>query len=188
MSSYTTQTVCHNEKPAPCAWCRRCTSAASQTYVSILGTLVALTSCTYNTLQRLPREEQAQLAIYRKVMTPAQAWTYLVKGNVAERTAYRRESGLVQRFEALDPLDRNAVRNGFPRMGMSAEALRFVWGDPYYTAGDANRYAHWFYLGSSFDLAAYGNQYWNFGHRVDVYLVDGHIVGWVDFAPTDPGQ
>ena len=28
---------------------------------------------------------------------------------------------------------------------MSAEALMFLWGEPYYTAGDANRYAHWFY-------------------------------------------
>jgi hypothetical protein len=31
----------------------------------------------------------------------------------------------VQRFEALDPLDREAVRSGFPRVGMSAEALLF---------------------------------------------------------------
>ena len=157
-------------------------------YVSILGALVALTSCTYSALQRLPLQEQAQLAIYRKVMTPAQLRTYLAKGNTAERTAYLSESGLVQRFEALDPLDRDAVRNGFPRDSMSAEALRFVWGDPYYTAGNANRYAHWFYLGSSLSLAEDGNQYRNFGNRVDVYLVDGHIVGWVDFTPTVVGQ
>jgi hypothetical protein len=150
--------------------------------------LVALTSCTYSALQRLPLEEQAQLALYRKVMTPAQVRTYLAKGNAAERTAYLHASGLVQRFEALDPLDRDAVRNGFPRVGMSAEALRFVWGDPYDTAGDANRYAHWRYLGSSLDLAAYGNQYRHFGNRVDVYLVDGHIVGWVDYIPIGVGQ
>jgi hypothetical protein len=140
-------------------------------YVSLVGTLVALTSCTYSALQHLPREEQAQLAIYRKVMTPAQVWTYLAKGNAAERTAYLRESGLVQRFEALAPLDRDAVRNGFPRVRMSAEALRFVWGDPYDTAGDANRYAHWRYLGSSLDLAQYGNQYRKSGNRVDVYVI-----------------
>lgn len=157
-------------------------------YVSILGALVALTSCTYSALRRLPLEEQARLAIYRKVMTPAQLRTYLARANAAERTAYLSESGLVQRFEALDPLDRDAVRSGFPRVGMSAEALRFVWGDPYYTAGDARRYAHWFYLGSSLSLAEDGNQYRSFGNRVDVYLVDGHIVGWVDFAPTDEGR
>lgn len=157
-------------------------------YVSILGALVALTSCTYSALQRLPLEEQARLALYRKVMTPAQLRTYLARGNAAERTAYLSASGLVQRFEALEPLDRDAVRSGFPRVGMSAEALLFLWGDPYYTAGDARRYAHWFYVGSSLSLAENGNHYGNFGNRVDVYLVDGHIVGWVDFAPTDAGQ
>ena len=71
---------------------------------------------------------------------------------------------------------------------MSAEALRFLWGNPYYTAGEASRYAHWFYLGSSFALAEYGNQYSNFSNRVDVYLVDGHVVGWVDYVPSDSGR
>ena len=84
---------------------------------SIVGALVALTSCTYSTRQHLPREEQAQLALSRTVMTPAQVRTSLAKGNAAERTAYLSERGLVQRFEALDPLDRDAVRNGFPRVG-----------------------------------------------------------------------
>ena len=56
----------------------------------------------------------------------------------------------------------------------------------YYTAGDARRYAHWYYLGSSFGLAAYGNQYRQSSSRVDVYLVDRHVVGWVDFTPTEP--
>jgi hypothetical protein len=128
------------------------------------------------------------LAIYRKVMTPAQVRTYLAQGSAAERTAYLQASGLVQRFEALDPLDRAAVRTGFPRVGMSAEALRFVWGDPYDTAGDATRYAHWRYLGSSLDLGASGNQYRKSANRVDVYLVDGHIVGWVEYIPTGVGQ
>jgi hypothetical protein len=68
---------------------------------------------------------------------------------------------------------------------MSAEALLFLWGYPYYTAGDARRYAHWYYLGSSFDLAGYGNQYYNSGNRVDVYLVAGQVTGWVDYIPSD---
>jgi len=73
---------------------------------------------------------------------------------------------------------------------MSAEALLFLWGIPYYTAGDASRYAHWYYLGSSFDLATYGNQYTKSSNRVDVYLVAGKVVGWVDYAPNDatPGR
>ena len=29
-------------------------------------------------------------------------------------------------------------------------------------------------------------QYSNFGSRVDVYLVDGHVVGWVDYTPNEP--
>jgi hypothetical protein len=69
---------------------------------------------------------------------------------------------------------------------MSAEALLFLWGEPYYTAGDARRYAHWYYLGSSFALADHGNQYNNSGNRVDVYLVDGQIVGWVDYTLSSP--
>jgi hypothetical protein len=156
--------------------------------LSLVGTLVALTGCLSSALQRLPLEDQAQLALYKKVMTPAQVRTYLAQGSAAERTAYLQASGLVQRFEALAPLDRDAVRNGFPRVGMSAEALRFVWGDPYETAGDATRYAHWRYLGSSLDLTAYGNQYRKSGNRVDVSLVDGHIVGWVEYIPRGAGR
>jgi hypothetical protein len=121
-------------------------------------------------------------------MTPAHVRTSLATGSAAARTAYLQTSGLGQRFETLDPLDRDAVRHGFPRVGMSAEALRFVWGDPYETAGDATRYAHWRHLGSSFDLTAYGNQYRKSGNCVDVSLVDGHIVGWVECIPTGVGH
>jgi hypothetical protein len=67
---------------------------------------------------------------------------------------------------------------------MSAEALRFVWGDPYYTDGDARRYAHWHYLGSSFGRGNSSYPSGGFGNRVDVYLVAGKVVGWVDVAPT----
>jgi hypothetical protein len=82
------------------------------------------------------------------------------------------EIGRAQRFQALDPLDQETVRNSWPRPGMSADALLFVWGEPYATAGDANLSAHWYYLGSSLALAEHGNQYRNFGNRVDAYLVD----------------
>src|SRR5262249_9478153 len=98
----------------------------------------------------------------------------------AERTAYLRELGVVQRFQALAPGDQEAVRSGWPRVGMSADALLFVWGEPYDTVGDARRYAHWHYLGSSFGRSPSRNRAWDFGNRVDVYLVDGKVVGWVD--------
>ena len=153
--------------------------------VVLLGLSVALSGCTYTAIQRLSLDEQAEFHTYRKVMTTAQERAYLARATAAERTAYLREIGLAQRFQALDLLDRDAVLGGVPRAGMSAEALLFLWGSPYYTSGDARRYAHWYYLGSSFALAAYGNQYSDSGNRVDVYLVDGHVVGWVDYTPSD---
>ncbi len=155
----------------------------------LLGTLVVLIGCTYDAaIQRLSLAEQTEFYTYRQVMTPAQVRTYLAKGTAAERTAYLSQVGLAQRFQALDPVDRNTVLNGMPRTGMSAEALRFIWGDPAYTAGNARRYAHWHYLGSSFSRGTYGNPSWGFGNRVDVYLVDGKVVGWVDEVPSDPGD
>ena len=75
-------------------------------------------------------------------MTAAQVRTYLAKATAAERTAYLSEIDLAQRFQGLDPLDREAVLSGIPRVGMSAEALLFLWGDLYYTAGEAQRCAH----------------------------------------------
>jgi hypothetical protein len=148
--------------------------------------LVGLTACSYDAaLRRLSPAEQSEWSLYRHRMTGVQAWTYLAKASAAERTAYLRAIGLPQRFAALDPLDQQAVRNGWPRVGISAEALLFVWGEPEYTEGDAQRSAHWHYLGSSLALGASGNQSTNFGSRVDVYLTDGKVVGWVDGARPD---
>ena len=154
--------------------------------VVLLGALVALTGCTYAAVQRLPLDEQAAFHTYSKVMTGVQVHTYLAKATPTERAAYVQKIGVLQRFQALDPADRAAVLHGIPHVGMSAEALRFLWGDPYDTAGDARRYAHWYYLGSSFSMAASGNQYRDFGNRVDVYLVKGQVVGWVDYHPDQP--
>ena len=155
---------------------------------ALLCILVALTGCTYAAMQKLSLNEQTEFHIYRKVMTGTQTHTYLARPSAAERTAYLRQIGLAQRFEALDPLDREAVLSGIPRVGMSAEALLFLWGEPYYTAGDAQRYAHWYYRGSSLGLAEYGNEYSNFGNRVDVYLVDGRVVDWVDYPVSSPSR
>ena len=147
----------------------------------LLVALLGLTACTYDAaLRQLSPPEQAEFALYHYRMTGWQEHTYLAKANAAERTAYLRELGVVQRFQALAPGDQEAVRSGWPRVGMSADALLFVWGEPYDTVGDARRYAHWHYLGSSFGRSPYGNRPWDFGNRVDVYLVDGKVVGWVD--------
>jgi len=71
---------------------------------------------------------------------------------------------------------------------MSADALRFLWGEPYATAGDARRYAHWHYLGSSLNRSPSGPHPWDFGNRVDVYLVAGKVVGWVEAPPSTIGM
>jgi hypothetical protein len=148
--------------------------------------LVGLTACSYDAaVRRLSPAEQSEWYLYRHRLTGVQEWTYLAKASAAERMAYLRALGLPQRFAALDPLDQQVVRSGWPRVGMSAEALLFVWGEPYYTEGNAKRSAHWHYLGSSLALGAYGNQYNNAGNRVDVYLTDGKVVGWVDGPRPD---
>ena len=152
----------------------------------VLGLIVALSGCTSAAISKLSLDEQAEFHLYRKVMTAAQERAYLAKVSAAERMAYLREIGLAQRFQALDPLDREAVLGGVPRVGISAEALLFLWGSPYSTAGDAQRYAHWYYLGSSLVLGESGNRYRQSSNRVDVYLVDGHVVGWVDYTPSEP--
>ena len=144
---------------------------------------IACVGCTYAAMQHLSLDERAEFQFYRKIMTTAQQHTYLAQPTAAARTAYLHEIGLVQRFQALDPFDQETVRYGVPRPGMSAEALLFVWGEPYWTVGEARRYAHWYYLGSSFAMADHGNQYTYSGTRVDVYLVDGRVVGWVDYTP-----
>ncbi len=135
---------------------------------------------------QLSPAEQAEFSLYRQVMTGAQARTYLAKACAAERTAYLSEIGLAQRYQQLDPQDRETVRSGAPRVGMSADALRFVWGDPADTAGDARHYARWHYLGSSLGRSKSYHP-WDFGNRVEVYLANGKVVGWVDTIPEDFG-
>jgi hypothetical protein len=93
----------------------------------------------------------------------------------------------VQRFQTL-PLDQEAIWSGALRVGMSADALRFLWEDPYATAGDARRYAHWHYLGLSFNRRPSDFHPRAFGNRVDVYRVAGKIVRWVNMPPSTIGM
>src|SRR5262245_31543922 len=167
---------------------RACRPCLLWTSVLIITT-VLLTGCLYNddaAVQQLSPAEQAEFAIYRHVMTGTQKHTYLAKASAAERTAYLSQIGLAQRYQRLDPADREAVQSGAPRVGMSAEALRFVWGDPADTAGDARHYARWHYLGSSFGRSTSYHP-WETSNRVEVYLANGKVLGWVDFIPEDHG-
>jgi len=151
----------------------------------LIGTTVLLTGCLSNydaAVGRLSPAEQAEFSLYRQVMTGAQTRAYLAKASAAERTAYLNELGLAQRFQRLDPQDREAVRSGAPRVGMSADALRLVWGDPAETAGDARHYARWQYLGSSLGRSAHYHP-WDSANRVEVYLAHNQVLGWMDVLP-----
>src|SRR5229473_6268946 len=155
----------------------------------LLSMVVVLAGCTYDAaIQRLSPAEQAEFVRYRHIMTASQVHTYVAQPTAAARMAYLQELGLVQRFQALAPLDQEAIRSGALRVGMSADALRFLWGEPYATAGDARRYAHWHYLGSSLNRSPSGYHPWDAGNRVDVYLVAGKVEGWVDAPPSAPGM
>jgi len=145
--------------------------------------------CTQNydaAVRQLSPVEQAEFSLYRTVMTGPQTHTYLAKTTAAERTAYLSQIGLAQRFQQLDPQDREAVRHGALRVGMSADALLFVWGDPAETAGDARSYARWHYFGSSLGRSTSYHP-WETSNRVEVYLAQGKVLGWVDFILEAPG-
>jgi hypothetical protein len=151
----------------------------------LLAASIALASCAYEAaVQRLAPAEQAEFRAYQKIMTAPQAHTYLAKASAAERTAYAHQLGLAQRLQALAGLDREAVLAGYPRRGMSTEAMRFLWGEPYAQQGRTNHYEHWYYLGSSLSLSSFGNQSHDFGARVDAYFEAGQLVWWLDFIPS----
>lgn len=151
----------------------------------LLGAIMALASCMYEAqIQRLAPAEHADFRAYSMIMTAPQARTYLAKATAAERTAYARELGLAQRFQALTAQEREAILAGYPMQGMSTDAMRFLWGEPYAQEGHTNHYEHWYYVGSSISLSTSGNQYYNFGNWVDVYFEAGRVAWWVEFIPS----
>ena len=154
-------------------------------YMMLGSMLLVMAGCTYEAAVRsLPVAERVEFRAYRKAMTPGQVRRYLARTTTAERQAYLREIGLIQRFEALDTSDQSAVLAGQIKPGVSAEALYFIWGEPYYEEGRRNHYERWFYRGSSFSLASTGDQPRNLGSQVMVDLVDGRVTGWNDFIPS----
>ena len=152
--------------------------------VVFVGALLAFAGCTYHAaVSKLPPQEQAEFRAYRKLMSPGQIRAYLAKPAPAARTAYLEEIGMAQRFAALDQEDRESVLAGYVRTGMSAEALRFLWGYPYSTEGHTDHYEYWYYIGSTMDLtgATFGT---DAGTMVKVYLVDGRVKWWLETVPT----
>jgi hypothetical protein len=157
-------------------------SASNVLYgLGILCVLAALSGCaTYYQAKHLSPDEQAEFHIYRKVMTAPQIRTYLAQTSAAERTAYLEQLGLMQRFDALEPQDRDAVAAGYIRQGMSADALRFLWGRPSRTSGHTDHYEHWYYYGPLPSLVETGSRRYDAGTRVDVYLVDNRVKWWLE--------
>ena len=152
--------------------------------VVCLSTLAVLAGCTYYTaVGKLPAQEQAAFRAYRKLMSSRQARAYLAQPTPGARAAYLEAIGLARRFAALDPVDRESVLAGYVQTGMSAEALRFVWGYPHATEGRIGHYEYWYYIGSALDLAGstFGT---DAGTVVKVYLVDGRIKWWFETVPS----
>ncbi len=153
--------------------------------VSLTGLLLLLGACAYDAaLQRLSPAEQTSFRIYRKAMTNSQVRTYLSKETPAARAAYLDELGLTRRFQALDPEDQTSVLAGYIRKGMSADALRFLWGEPYLTEGRTGHYEQWYYLGSSQALLELGSTRNTPDTIVFVYLVDDRVDWWIETTPA----
>ena len=154
--------------------------------LGIMSIFALLSGCAYqNAVKRLSPDEQAEFRAHSKVMQPRQARTYLAKTTPAERSAYLREIGTAQRFEALDEEDQKLVLAGFIRKGMSAEAVRFLWGEPEKTAGHTGRYERWIYGGSIQDLTKSGNRVNDGGMGVQVHMVNGIVDWWFESQPDE---
>lgn len=154
-------------------------------FVGVMGAMIILAGCAQQmALRRLTPTEQQEFRAYSKIMTAKQTRAYLAQETPAARLAFLTKIGAMQRFQALSALDRTSVLNGFIRKGMSAEALHFLWGDPYYTEGRPGQFENWIYLGSSASLAETGNDSRSFGSQVQVLLVNGQVDTWMDFVPT----
>jgi hypothetical protein len=152
--------------------------------LGVMFALILLTGCAYDrAVNNLTPEERNAFWAYRKVMHGLQTRTYLSKPSEAERSAYLRDIGIQQRFEALDPQDRESVLNGFIRKGMSAEALLFLWGTPPYTSGAPGEWEYWFYRGYASDLYKEGDQYSDANSQVRVFLVDNQVEWWTQELP-----
>jgi hypothetical protein len=67
------------------------------------------------------------------------------------------------------------------RTGVSAEALRFLWGHTYYTEGYAGPNEYGYYVGSIRDLAESTRPAIHYGLTLmRVYFVDGRLKWWLE--------
>lgn len=137
---------------------------------------------------QLPAAEQERYRAYSRVMTSRQLRTYLDLPTPAARDAYARQVGAAQALESLSAADRAAVLGGYPFEGMSAEALRLLWGDPVSRRGPAFD-ERWFYFGDAFSLAEPGfHSRAQAGTVMEVALEDGKVQWWQERVPADPEE
>jgi hypothetical protein len=118
-------------------------------------------------------------------MTPGQQRAYLALPTAAERATYAQQVGVAQMFEVLSVEDRAAVLGAYPFVGMSRQALLFLWGEPYLRQGPA-QYERWYYYGDYFSLAEPGYHSQLQATVMEVALEDGKVVWWVQ--RVSPGQ
>lgn len=148
--------------------------------------LLTLVGCAGRDYRTLPVAEQTLYRAYSQVMTGAQSQRYLALSTASERQAYAERIGVAQRLEALSPQEQDAVRGGVVFKGMSAEALKFVWGEPCRKEGSKAN-GRWYYEGPAFELPEVG---WNCGSSestfVEVQLTDGKLDWWAERIPTSP--
>jgi hypothetical protein len=157
--------------------------------LSCLVILCLFTGCAaQRAYTQLPTAEQERYRAYSRVMTSRQLRTYLDLPTATERDAYARQVGAAQALESLPAADRAAVLRGYPFEGMSAEALRLLWGDPVSRRGPTFD-ERWFYFGDAFSLAEPGfHSRAQAGTVMEVALADGKVQWWQERVPADPDE
>lgn len=147
-------------------------------------TLVVITGCLspYAGVH-LSEVEKGQYRAYTHLMTNRQLRTYLKLPTAPERAAYARQVGAAQKLEALPKAERTAVLNGQPFKGMSAEALRMLWGAPDWEQGP-KQYEQWFYYGDYFSLAKPGSYFSPRDTIMEVALREGKVKWWRERVPS----
>ena len=136
--------------------------------------------------QQLPPDEQGRYRAYSRVMTAKQRRTYLAFPTAAERAAYAEELEVAQLLETLTPNEREAVLKGQVFRGMSAQALRLVWGTPCWEQGPPNA-ERWYYYGDSFSLSDIDRYCTPDDTITEVLVEDGEVHWWIERVPSKKG-
>jgi hypothetical protein len=149
----------------------------SATWLLTLALLVLAGCTTQHAYNQLPPDEQARFRAYSRLMTSSQSRTYLQLPTAAERAAFAQEVGVSHELDSLSEADRTAILQGQPFRGMSAQALRLLWGMPCWQHGPA-AFQRWFYYGDTFVLARVGWHCRRDATITEVSLEDGQVRWW----------